>query len=84
MFFSSLPLNIYPSSQLHLAYKLSGAISHVITFVPAANDGVEYHQLKTKWPFLFGVQSCLIVSPSTKIIAPVHPFEYTFIDGETK
>ena len=75
------PLKAYPVSQLHLAYKLPGAVDHVcILFHPLA---ASYHHSKTELA-LFGIHRCLTSPPSTKIIAPVHPFEYTFIDGETK
>jgi hypothetical protein len=78
----SVPLSLYSIlSQLHLAYKLAGAALHVwILFHPF---DASYHHWNIECPsFLLGVQSDLIVSHSTKIIAPVHPFGWIVIDGD--
>jgi hypothetical protein len=74
----SSPLAMYPFSQLHFAYKLAGAVDHVVTAVVRA--ALEYHHWKTELS-LFGVQSDLILFASTIIIASVHHFESIVIEG---
>ena len=75
----SVQLSLYPVLQLHLAYKLAGALLHVCTLFHQFS--AVYHHSKAECS-LFGVQSCFILFHSTIIIAPVHPFGCTFIDGD--
>lgn len=42
----AFPLATYPFSQLHFAYKLAGAVDHVVTAVVRA--ALEYHHWKTE------------------------------------
>lgn len=67
----SSPLAMYPFSQLHFAYKLAGAVDHIVTAV--VRVAFEYHHWKTECS-LVGVQSVVIVSHSTITIAFSHPF----------
>jgi hypothetical protein len=73
------PLISYPVSQLHLAYKLVGTVSHVVTSLPVAKFDVEYHHWNTECPsFLLGVQSDFILFHFTIIVAQVPQFGYIF------
>lgn len=73
----------YHVLQLHFAYRLAGAISHVETSLHAAKFDVEYHPSKLA-PVSLGVQSFLISHSSVTITAPVHPFGYTLIAGDVR
>ena len=83
---NSHPVHVstYHSGQLHFAYKLDGAVSHVVTSLPVAKSDVEYHHPNVEYWSLCGVQSVLILFASTNIIALVHPFGTTFIDGDDR
>ena len=76
----AVPLSVYPGSHVHLAYKLDGAVDHVVTGV--VRDELEYHPLKIECALL-GVQSDLISFHSTMIDAHVHPFGW-IVDTHTE
>lgn len=67
----------------HLAYRLLGAVDHVVISLHAVNHGVEYHHLNT-YLSLFGAVYDLILFHSTIIIAPVHHLASIVIDGCVK
>jgi hypothetical protein len=72
----SVQLSLYSiPSQLHFAYKLAGAVDHVVTGVVRAS--LEYHHSKTELS-LFGVQSDFILFHFTIIVAQVPQFGYIF------
>ena len=64
----------------HLAYRLAGAVDHIMISLPVINHGVEYHHLNTYLSF-FGAVYDLIVFHSTNTIHPVHQFVLIVIDG---
>jgi hypothetical protein len=75
------PLNPYPVSHHHHAYRLAGAVDHSVICV--ANSGPLYHQEKIECS-LVGESSLVITHSFTIIIASVHHLGYTFIAGDVR